>query len=252
MHRWGEVFDQPLQISSSGGLMKCPTCGEHTPDSWQNLQPPALGARGNHTIGLGYMQCANNKCGELVVRVHDSYRVPDGIRGSRPHADAWLAYPGRGEARPIDPLVPDEFKRDYQEAAAILDISPRMAAVLARSILADLLEKYVKLTDFSLSKRIDKFRADKTRPSNLRENIHHFREIADFGAHTQKNDQDQIIPVDRDGAEWMLDFLDRLFTYFIVEPEKDREMRERWDKNLADAGREPINPLPDGPPSEDA
>ena len=120
-----------------------------------------------------------------------------------------------------------------------------MSAVLSRSILADLLEQYGGFTDFNLSKRVDAFRAESSNPTNLRENMHHFREIADFGAHTQKNDQNQIIPVDREGAEWMLDFLDRLFDYYIVAPQKDRLMREQWDKKLADAGRKPIKPPKD-------
>jgi len=120
-----------------------------------------------------------------------------------------------------------------------------MSAVLSRGILADLLEEYAKLTDFKLSDRVDKFRANPKYSSSLRENIDHFREIGNFGAHTLKNDQDQIIPVSREEAEWMLDFLDRLFNDLIVGPARDRAMRETWDKNLADAGRKPIPPLSD-------
>jgi hypothetical protein len=162
----------------------------------------------------------------------------------------WLARP-HGATRAIDPLVPEPFRTDYLEANAILDLSPRMSAVLARSILADLLERYVGLNDFNLNDRVDKFRADKTHPSTLRENVHHFREIANFGAHTQKNDQDQIISVNRDGAAWMLDFLDRLFDYLIMSPAKDQKMREAWDENLAEAGRKPIPPLSDESVAED-
>src|SRR5207248_5686118 len=114
--------------------------------------------------------------------------------------------------------------------------------VLARSILADLLEAYADLDNFNLSKRITAFREDSTRPSGLREGMHHFREIADFGAHTQRSDQDQILPVGREDAEWMLRFLERAFDYFIVAPAKDRALTERWDQNLQDAGRDPIEP----------
>jgi len=86
-----------------------------------------------------------------------------------------------------------------------------MSAVLSRRVLADLLEKYAKQTQFSLTARIDKFTADTTHPRQLRENLHHFREIADFGAHTQKDDQAAVIDVGREEAEWTLDLLDRLF-----------------------------------------
>jgi hypothetical protein len=132
------------------------------------------------------------------------------------------------------------------EAAAILDLSPRMSAVLSRRILGDLLERYAGQSRFFLTDRIDKFIADTTHPSYLRENLHHFREIADFGAHTQKNDQAEIINVDRAEAAWTLDILDSLFDYFIVAPERNRTLREAMDKKIEDAGRKPLTaPPPD-------
>jgi hypothetical protein len=86
---------------------------------------------------------------------------------------------------------------------------------------------------------------------SLRENLHHFREVADFGAHTQKDDQQAAnIDVGREEAEWTLDVLDRLFDYFIATPAQDRKMREAMDERIKSAGRKPIEPLPLDDPSE--
>jgi hypothetical protein len=41
-------------------------------------------------------------------------------------------YPQRGEAPPANPDLPEEIKRDYDEASTILDLSPRGAAALVR------------------------------------------------------------------------------------------------------------------------
>ncbi len=134
-----------------------------------------------------------------------------------------------------------------------------MSAVLSRSLLADLLEKYAGRDDFSLNLRIEKLRSNTNHPSGLREGMQHFRKIGNLGAHTQKtdleplevevsemtSDQAQIIPVTREDAEWMLDFLDRVFDYFVVTPEKDRAMLTKWDEKIADAGRKPIPPIGD-------
>lgn len=248
--------------------MKCPKCGENTPDDWQKL----VTRPGSHPIGPTYevespgpdesmgrephrtpdawvvvdwMVCANWKCGELVMRMHETKPTgpPDSPLGELPtETHSWNIRPRFG-TRPIDRLVSEPFRADYLEAAAVLNVSPRLSAVLSRSILADLLLDYRGYDDFGLAARIDKFRADETHPSDLRESIHHFREVADFGAHTMKNDQDQVIPVELGDAEWMLDFLDSLFDYFIVGPEKNRAMRERWDKRIADAGRKPVDPI---------
>lgn len=233
--------------------MKCPTCSQNTPDAWKKLIVSRAGVTTKYTleaphlhyVQFDWMHCANPECRQLIVRGHSTQtRLTSGVPEET--TETWFAHPRRA-SRPLDPLVSQkapELADDYAEASAILDISPRMSAVLSRGILADLLERHAGLDDYNLSDRVDKFRADTRHPSMLREHMHHFREIADFGAHTQRNDQDQIIEVDRDGAEWMLDYLERLFDYFIVSPEKDREIAAKWDENLKDAGRRPIKPLP--------
>jgi hypothetical protein len=236
--------------------MKYPTCGENTPDDWkrlivqQHFRGPAdyyLEAPQEHArvVQLDWMRCAAEECRELVVRVHESYpsgttHHADGrVTPTLQHTATWYARP-RTAQRLVDPLVPDPFRTDYLEAAAILDLSPRMSAVLSRRVLADLLGKYANHSQFKLSERIDKFTEDNSNPSGLRDNLHHFREIADFGAHTQKDDQAEVITITREEAEWTLDLLDRLFDHFIVTPEKDRRMRESMDAKLKAAGRRPI------------
>lgn len=58
------------------------------------------------------------------------------------------------------------------------------------------------------------------------------REIANFGAHTQADDQAEIIDVSVEEAEWTLEIVERLFDYFIVTPEKNKETRETFDQKL--------------------
>ncbi len=245
--------DDPFQPLSPGGEMKCPTCGENTPESWSRLSPSGVSAQyfkgaqaHNQHVHLDWMLCANPECKELVIRVHESElsRISD---SSMPPPTSWLARPRTG-GRVVDVAVPDPYRVDYLEAAAILDISSRMSAVLSRRILADILEKYAKLTDFSLKARIDAFVADKNHPRDLRQNLGHFIEIGNFGAHTQTNDQGEIVNVDQEEAAWMLDLVERLFDYFIVSPEKDRKIREAFDEKLNATKRKPI----DTPPEEES
>jgi hypothetical protein len=243
-----EALGDPPAPKIPGGEMKCSLCTQITPDSWATIGWVPGAGLDFTSLQIEWMRCANEECQQAFVRLSEMHSRAQGDELVTDMV-TWFARP-HGVTRAIDPLVEEPFRTDYLEAAAILDLSPRMSAVLARGILADLLERYTKLDDFNLSDRVDKFRADNTHPSNLRENIHHFREIANFGAHTQKNDQDQIIPVTRDGAEWMLNFLDRLFDYLIIGPAKDQKMRETWDENVAEAGRKPIPPLLDESVSE--
>jgi hypothetical protein len=237
--------------------LECPVCGKVSRPEWQWLYANAydtgsisLAARQEkHTyerVAFDWMRCAHEECEQLIVRIHET-RVSgwaDGSGAPVTEVLVWTARPRFGESqRHVATEVPEPFRTDYLEAAALLDISPRMSAVLSRGVLADLMEQYLDLKDFGLNDRINTFREDKQQPSQLREGAHHFREIGDFGSHTQKNDQDQIIPVGREDAEWMLSYLDRFLDYYVVGPEKDRTVLGKWDQNIADAGRKPIPPL---------
>jgi Domain of unknown function (DUF4145) len=250
--------------------MKCPTCGENTPDAWErlaaNLEGAAnetemairarlggssvfeMGAPGEphpHRIHLDRMHCANPECEQLVVRGHDTYTTyAEGVPSET--TETWLVHP-RHASRPVDPLVLEkapDLATDYAEAVAVLGISHRMSAVLARSILADLLERYAGLTDYGLADRVNKFIADDHRPSDLRQHLHYLREIADFGAHTQKNDQFERIKIDQDEAEWTLTIIERLFDHFIIAPATAERLRQGMDAKLEAAGRKPIKRLP--------
>jgi hypothetical protein len=250
--------------------MKCPDCGQHTPDGWWNYLAATTGGTmgslvvagrpipGNDRnlpttdVSLDYMFCANDDCGQLIIRVHETWNVPrHAVDNPEMLTRTWYARP-RSASRPIDPLVPEPFRSDYLEAAAILDVSPRMSAVLARRIVGDLLKSYAGKKHWSLTARIRSFIGESGHPSGLTSNLDHLREIADFGAHTQEAEQESetgelevvIIDADRDDAEWTLDLLDRMFDYLILQPAKDEEMKLKWDKNIERTGRAAIEPRP--------
>jgi hypothetical protein len=255
--------DLPFQPLSPGGVMKCPVCSENTPDTfWQpftatpegggltdglRVEPPeGVGS----TVGLQFIYCANPKCKQLVIRASEtSHLPPHAVDDPEALTRTWFVRP-RLARREIDQLVPEPFRTDYLEAAAILDASPRMSGVLSRKILGDLLERYAELKFNSLKKQIDGFIDDTTRPYELRENLHYLREIGDFGAHTQTDEREQIIDVGREEAEWTLDVIDGLFDYFIVSPERSKKLRGGMAEKIKQAGRDEIPPLPDAPEGE--
>jgi hypothetical protein len=184
------------------------------------------------------MQCPNEACQEILVSAQRVVRE----RGSNDlQYGKWFAVPRKPSPRPIDPLVKDPFRFDYLEASVILEDSPRTSAMLARRILADLLEEYGHVQrSLKLSKMIDNFVESGQHPSYVTENLHYLREIADFGAHTQKDELGNIVDVEPNEAEWTLNVVDTLFDYFIVGPEKDKMRRGAFDKKVAAAKRKPI------------
>jgi hypothetical protein len=249
-----------IHLRFKGGKdVRCPTCGRESVPDWrffQALTPErqewggktvsglARGRDPVQQVALEWMRCAWEECQQLIIRIHDSQveGYIDGTAAPLIKTGKWIVYPRFGEVtREIDPLVRDPYKTDYLEAAAILDTSHRMSAVLARRIMSDLLRKYGKHEQRRLTQQIDAFTSEPGHPSRLTENLHHFREVGDFGAHTQQDENETVINVDRDEAEWTLDLVDRLFDYFIVQPEKDAALRRRIGEKGKRAGRTPLD-----------
>lgn len=224
--------------------MKCPNCGENTPDSWES--PTDWRAP---DLSVSWMRCANNECQQIVIRMTETLRVRNTGYLELPYRrDTWMVYPRSGSRSVhLDKSIVDPYRTDFLEANSVLDISPRLSAVMSRRILADLLLDFAKLSKFNLSDRIDDFKNDTSRPYELRQNLHYLRELGDFVAHTQKDDQARIVNVDAVEAEWTLDVIERLFDYFIVTPTRDKEMRSSIDEKLKETGRKAIKPLPDEP-----
>jgi hypothetical protein len=248
-------------------LMDCPFCRHAIAATWQlfvantnNLGLPVHqfqaqlhstvsrgDARNSVSVTTHWLQCQN--CQEIVIQITRSEA------NQSPPTETWIALPKRQAIPLLHPLVTDPFRKDYLEAWTILEDSPRMSAVLSRRLLADLLEKYASLSQFSLAQRIDGFIKDARHPLWIRQNLHYLREVGDFGAHTQQDKtaaasattqtsaDPVIINVDKPEAEWTLKIIDDLFEYFIVAPQKDKDMRTAIDKKLADASRKAITPL---------
>ena len=119
------------------------------------------------------------------------------------------------------------MRNDFQEAALILDLSPKMSAVMSRRILSDLLEEYAGRDEFLLGTKLENFGKDNRFPLAVRQNAQALNEAAKLGAHTKKNDQEEVIDVDRDEAEWMLGLVERFFEIFIIAPKRDERMRKQ-------------------------
>jgi hypothetical protein len=223
-----------------------PTTDGSTPTPYQR------GHLARGWVEIDWMICGNPECGELVIRMHETRPTGLWLEGEEGRTrdtttESWWIRPRFG-SRPLPKEVEEPFRTDYAEAAALLDVSPRMAAVLARRIVGDLLKKYANAKHWSLAARIRSFVAESGHPSGLTSNLEHLREIADFGAHTQEVELERedgelevlIIDADRVDAEWTLDLIDRMFDYFIVQPARDEAMKSKWDDHISKTGRKPL------------
>ena len=196
------------------------------------------------TVTVKWLVCQNTECRQILVQINRNEQIYGGT-GRQPKSESWIALPKKKAPPQVSVQVPDPSRSDYIEADTILEDSPRMSSVLSRRILADLLKQYAKIDNPNLVSQVDAFVKDLHHPSRLRENLHYLREMGNFGAHTQVDDEQQIINVSLEEAQFTLKVIGDLFDYFIVAPKRDELIRAEFDKKLDAAGRKAIPRLSD-------
>ncbi len=220
--------------------MICPHCLVAIHANWELLirqsPNPSLdspGEEGSVRVFLQATKCP--ECHRLVVQMQRS-EVVDGDRTHTAHT----VYP-LGARRPIDPSVEEPFRTDYQEAAAILELSGQGSAAISRRIVQTLLRDRGGYSQHHLADQIHAFAEDAKNPSALRENLHYLREIGNFAAHPMKSSSTgTVMPVEPGEAEWALEVVDGLFDYYFVGPARDAARRAAFNQRLNEAGRRPL------------
>ena len=105
-------------------------------------------------------------------------------------------------AKQYPSYVPDQIKNDYEEAYAILNLSPKASATLSRRCLQGMIRDFWDIHDKkNLCSEIDAI-ADKISPS-ARRALDATRKIGNIGAHMEQ-DVDKIIDIDPSEAETLL------------------------------------------------
>ena len=156
---------------------------------------------------------------------------------------AKVIYPQQPTARQIDPAVPDNLRQDYLEACAVLPISPKASAALARRVLQEMLgEQGYKQRN--LADQIEAMLSEQDRtkilPSAIREVVDAIRNVGNFAAHaiTDKTTL-QVIDVEPVEAEWCLEIIEGLFDEYYVKPDASKKKLQELNDKLDQAGKPP-------------
>lgn len=128
--------------------------------------------------------------------------------------------------------VPEQYRKDYEEAVAVLPSSARASAALSRRCLQNLLRNVAKVRRGKLADEIGEF-VNRTRGLSpvTAEEMQELRELGNLALHPDK--VEALLPVDAQEAEWMLDTLESLFEFFFVAPKLRDERKARLNKRKA-------------------
>jgi hypothetical protein len=146
-------------------------------------------------------------------------------------------YIGRKPA-PVE--VPDDLAEDFNEASAVLGISPKASAALSRRCLQSVLRN----NGYQRKDLVHEIKAiidANILPRLLADSLNAVRHIGNFAAHpTKDKNTGEILPVEPHEAEWNLEVLEGLFEFFYVRPAKEAQKREALNAKLIAAGKPPM------------
>ena len=193
------------------------------------LKIPDVHLPPNHWMLQRY--CPNDKCQKHVFIVAENHELvqvypPIPIEKGRP---------------PLHALVPDEYRGEVDEAALVLDVSPKSSAALGRRCLQRLLREHLKIEKKDLSQEIDELLSSGGLPSYLASAVDAIRNIGNFAAHPLKyTNTGEIVEVEPGEAEWTLDVLEMLFDFYFIQPKGADAKKDALNQKLLALGKPPM------------
>lgn len=190
-------------------------------------------------IVLNAFGCSNDDCAELTVwaDLHPVY-----TEWGETFGDSIEHYGLRPKSCPpkhFPDYIPVAIRQDYEEACAIVDLSPKAAATLARRAIQGMIRDFAQISDKTLIKEIQRLRKavdDRTAPAEVApetvDAIDHVRRIGNIGAHMEK-DVELIIPVEPNEARALIGLIEMLLQEWYVARET-RKARLQHLKRIGD------------------
>ena len=214
--------------------MRCPHCRvevhSHTMIAGIHPHHNPIGSEGGKALYWHALSMACPACDGPVIILR---KAPVGDAEST----EWIAYPRNSNRVKAPPEVPGYIAEDFNEAGAVLDISPKASAALSRRCLQALLREQ-GFANKDLAPAIQSALESKTLPSGYAADLDAIRNIGNFAAHPMKDElTGTILPVEPHEAEWNLEVLEGLFDHYYVQPMKAAQRRDALNQKLALAGK---------------
>ena len=214
--------------------MKCPHCNTGFHENSQKSHPFQL--RDGTLWAATYQNCP--QCSGAIIFL-DAYRPTS--HANLTIVPSFLVYPRNASARPVPAEVPEPYKGDFEEAVAVLPLSPKASAALSRRNLQAVLRDKGTTKAKDLYDQIEEVIASGKLPSHIAGDLHAVRNIGNFAAHQIKSQvTGAIVNVEPGEADWNLDVLESLFDFYFVEPTKAAKRKADLNKKLKEAGKPEI------------
>ena len=153
-------------------------------------------------LGVGIYHCPNCDNETVIAR---------GYKGFCGNREVNI-YPN-AQYKHLPDYVPESIRRDYEEAAAIADLSPRASAALARCFLQGMIRDYWNIQRESLNSELDSLH-ERLDPA-LWSAIDILRRIGSIGDHMEDN-IDSMTECEKDEPEMLLKLIELLINEWYI------------------------------------
>lgn len=161
------------------------------------------------TLEISFYRCPS--CTKSTVLV-------SGI-GDEIHLDNVPLWPN-STAKQFPDYIPEQIRNDYQEACAIVKLSPKASATLSRRCLQGMIRDFWGITKDTLYKEISELQSKI--PTDLWSALNDLRQLGNIGAHMEA-DTNAIIDIDSNEAETLISLIELLIKEWYIN-RHDREL----------------------------
>jgi hypothetical protein len=184
---------------------------------------------GSHTLRSKFVVCSNPKCRKytLEVDVWDTSVDANANRTLSKILEGWRLVPW-GTSRSFPDSVPQGIRDDYVEACAIVDLSPKAAATLARRAVQGIVRGYRGIVKDTLNRELQELekRVGTDITDETWRSIDVVRKIGNIVAHMEK-DISVIVDVEPDEAQMLIELVETLIadTYIARRARQEHHTR---------------------------
>lgn len=205
---------------------RCPYCGSQVPQIWETSRKSHLSFKG---IGSNYSHSVSNP------DYHDDYaymlnfhRCPQcknitvfAVGFGSKVAGKYIPLSPNSNARQFPEYIPQAIRSDYEEACAIVNLSPKASATLSRRCLQGMIRDYWGINENNLFQSIQALQ-NKV-PAAQWAAIDALRKLGNIGAHME-SDVNLIVDIDVGEAEKLIKLIELLLAKWYISRHDEDEL----------------------------
>lgn len=162
------------------------------------------------TLEIDFYQCPN--CNQYTIFATGKGKAVKDVR---------LPIRPQSTAKQYPEYIPQPIREDYEEACAVLNLSPKASATLARRCLQGMIRDFWGITKDTLYAEITALK-DRIQP-DLWAAINGLRQLGNIGAHMEK-DTNLIVDIDADEAEKLIKLIELLMKEWYINREERKQL----------------------------